>query len=72
LVIISMVYIIRGIFGIPIVIYIDHPYLNELEEKMTFMIFSSIISLSLGLFYLVGSMQTWSNNTNQRHITKDK
>ena len=33
LVIISMIYIMRGVFGIPIVIYVDHPYLNELARK---------------------------------------
>ena len=54
LAIISFVYISRGVFGIPMVIYLDHPYLNELEERMTFMIFSSVISLSLGLFYWFG------------------
>ena len=70
--IISMIYIIRGVFGIPIVIYLDHPYLNELEEKMTFMIFSSVISLSFGLFYLIGIMQILSNKMNQGHITIDK
>jgi len=70
--IISMIYIIRGVFGIPIVIYLDHPYLNELEEKMIFMIFSSVISLGLGLFYLIGLMQISSNKINQGHITKDK
>jgi len=72
LVIISVIYIIRGVFGIPIVIYLDHPYLNELEEKMTFMIFSSVISLSFGLFYLIGIMQILSNKMNQGHITIDK
>lgn len=54
LIFISMIFIVRGIFGIPLVIILDHPYLNELESKMTFMIFSSIISLTLGLFYLKG------------------
>lgn len=70
--IISMIYIMRGVFGIPIVIYLDHPYLNELEEKMTFMIFSSFISLSFGLFYLIGSIQISSNTMNQGHIKGDK
>lgn len=64
--IISMIYIVRGVFGIPIVIYLDHPYLNELEEKMTFMIFSSLISLGFGLFYLIGSMQILSNKMKSR------
>lgn len=57
---ITMIYLIRGLFGIPIVIYSDHPYLNELERKMTFMIVSSIVSLGCGLFYLIGTIKIWS------------
>lgn len=57
LAIISMIYILRGIVGIPMVIFIDHPYLNELEEKIVFMIFSSVISLILGYLYLRGTIQ---------------
>ncbi len=57
LIAIGMIYLLRGIFGIPLVIYVDHPYLNELEEKMTFMVWSSIISISYGVVYLLGSIQ---------------
>jgi len=69
LIIISLIYMIRGLLGIPITIYVDDPYLNELEERMTFMIFSSVVSLTYGLFYLKGTMQICSNNINQRLIT---
>jgi hypothetical protein len=62
-----MIYLIRGVFGIPIVVFIDHLYLNELEGKMMFMIFSSIVSLGCGLFYLIGTIKIRSakpmNNT---------
>lgn len=54
LVTISVIYIARGLLGIPIALYIDHPYLNELAEKLTFMVFSSFISLGVGLLYLIG------------------
>jgi len=66
--IISGIYLLRGVFGIPIVIYLDHPYLNELEGKMTFMIFSSIISFGCGLFYLIGLIQVWENKLNQKPL----
>lgn len=55
--IISLIYISRGILGIPIVIFSEHPYLKELEDKMPFIIITSIISLSFGLFYLIGLIQ---------------
>ena len=58
---IAMIYLLRGIFGIPIVIYVDQPYLNELEGKMVFMICSSVISFTCGILYLIGSMQIRSN-----------
>lgn len=57
LIIISIVFTIRGLFGIPLVIILDHPYLNELEQKMVFMVISSIISLTLGWFYLKGAIK---------------
>lgn len=57
LTIISVIFIMRGVLGIPMVMYLDHPYAIELKERMTFMIISSAISLGLGLFYLIGSMQ---------------
>lgn len=63
---ISAIYILRGIFGIPLVVYLDHPYLNELEEKMSFMIISSGFSLSFGLFYLIGLIQI---STSKKHYT---
>jgi len=61
LVVITMIYLTRGFLGIPIV-FIDHPYLNELKGEMTFMIVSSVISASYGLIYLKGTMQIWSND----------
>ena len=48
LAIISIIFLARGVLGIPTVIYMDDPYFNELESKMTFMFFSSLISLGLG------------------------
>jgi putative oxidoreductase len=64
LVTISIIYLMRGVFGIPLVIYIDKPYLNELEGKMVFMIWSSIISLTCGILYLLGLVQIRSKNCN--------
>jgi putative oxidoreductase len=54
---ISAIYVVRGVLGIPMVIYLDSSYLKELESEMTFMIVSSIISLIIGLFYSMGLIQ---------------
>lgn len=48
------IFLFRGIVGIPLVILVDHPYLNELHEKMTFMIISSLICLLFALLYFLG------------------
>jgi hypothetical protein len=68
LVVIAATYTIRGIMGVPLVIFSDHPYLNELEGQLTFMIVSSIISLSFGLFHLIGLVQIWNHKPNQERI----
>jgi len=57
LIIISMIYILRGILGIPLVMLVDNPYLNELESKVVFVVFSSVISLTLGFLYLIGTLR---------------
>ena len=51
------VFLIRGFIGIPMVMLIDHPYLNELQEKMTFIIISSLISLGIGFLYFFGGFK---------------
>jgi hypothetical protein len=71
LVIISSVYILRGALGIPIVIFIDDPYLNELEGRLSFMIISSFISLSFGLLYLIGLIKFWKTNINHDQTTQE-
>src|SRR5215218_6655598 len=40
LVLIAAVYLGRGALGIPMVLFAEHPYANELKARMTFMIVS--------------------------------
>ncbi|TVP44139.1 MAG: hypothetical protein EA341_17135 [Mongoliibacter sp.] len=54
LIAICIVFFLRGLLGVPMVIMMDHPYLNELQAKMTFMVISSIICLGFGYLYLKG------------------
>lgn len=60
LVLIAAVYLGRGALGIPLVLLADHPYANELKERMTFMVVSSAICIGLGLCYAAGAAQTWT------------
>ncbi|PRY90456.1 hypothetical protein [Mongoliibacter ruber] len=51
------VFLLRGLAGIPMVLFNDHPYLNELAGKMTFMVISSLICLIFGYLYLKGILR---------------
>jgi hypothetical protein len=55
LVLIAAVYLARGILGVPMVLFVDNPYTEELKLKMTFMLLSSAICLFLGLCYAIGA-----------------
>jgi putative oxidoreductase len=55
LALIAAVYLIRGVAGIPVVLFVDNPYTNELKGRITFMVVSSAICICLGLCYAVGA-----------------
>jgi hypothetical protein len=65
---VSIIYIMRGVLGIPLVFFIEDPYLNELREKLTFMIVSSSISFAIGILYFVGWKQLFKHTTNENHL----
>lgn len=62
LIAICIVFFLRGLLGVPMVIMMDHPYLNELQAKMTFMVISSIICLGFGYLYLKGIFKMKQDN----------
>ena len=53
--VIAAIYLIRGVFGIPLVLLMDDPYSHQLRAKMTFMIVSSAICIGLGICYAIGA-----------------
>lgn len=59
LVLIAGVYLARGLLGVPAVLWLEHPYTNELKGRMTFMIVSSLICLGLGVCYARGAAWAW-------------
>ncbi len=54
LVVIAAVYLLRGVLGIPLVLFGGDPYARQLRAKMTFMVVSSAICLGLGACFAVG------------------
>jgi putative oxidoreductase len=55
LLLIAGVYLARGALGIPLVLFVDGPYTNELKGRMTFMFVSSLVCLFLGFCYAFGA-----------------
>ena len=55
LAVIGAIYLTRGVLGIPLVLYADHPYTEQLRAKMTFMVVSSAICVFGGLCYVIGA-----------------
>jgi len=55
LLLIACVYFARGALGIPLVLFADGPYANELKGRMTFMAVSSMVCILLGLCYALGA-----------------
>ncbi len=57
LVLIALVFLARGTFAVPAVLLVDDSYLQELANKMTFMVVTSIYCLVLGVCYASGAYQ---------------
>lgn len=60
LVLISLIFVIRTLFGMAAVYYIDHPYLNELQVRPAFMIGSSLVCFVYSVLYIVGTVKNWA------------
>jgi hypothetical protein len=52
---IAAIYLARGVLGIPLVLAVEDPYLQELRARTTFMVVSSAICIFLGVCYAVGA-----------------
>ncbi len=63
LILIAAIYLTRGIAGIPAVLFVSDPYMNQLRAKMTFMIISSAICVVLGLCYAIGAAVVWRRSS---------
>ncbi|HYW09599.1 MAG TPA: hypothetical protein VE913_21735, partial [Longimicrobium sp.] len=66
LTLIAAVYLARGILGVPLVMSMDDPYMNQLKAKMTFMVVTSAICVALGVCYAVGAAQHWKTSSPRR------
>ena len=65
LVLIAGAYLTRGVLGVPAVLWVDHPYTNELKGRMIFMVVSSLVCLGLGVCYARGAAWAWRQPRHQ-------
>jgi putative oxidoreductase len=65
LVVISITYLIRGLGGIPPLIFPNYPFFVEFSNQKTSMLVTSLISLLFGLFYTIGTIKSWSSISNK-------
>ena len=58
LVLITLVYLVRGLAGLILPFVTSHPAITQ--NSVTFWMVSSVICTSFGLFYLLGTLNHWS------------
>lgn len=63
---IAAIYLARGLLGIPLLLLVDDPYLQELRARTTFMVVSSAICTGLGLCYAVGAAAAANGSLSRR------
>lgn len=54
LLIIGLIFLLRGLLAVPLLFFADSPYMAQLKEKMVFMLVTSVICLFLAVGYLKG------------------
>jgi uncharacterized membrane protein len=54
LLLIGVIFLLRGLLAVPLLFFADSPYMSELKEKMVFMLVTSVICLFLAVGYLKG------------------
>jgi fatty acid desaturase len=60
LVIISVIYIFRGLVGIPAIFLPDSKYFQDYSDSTSFILVTSLFSLTCGTLFAIGTMKTWS------------
>lgn len=54
LLIIGVIFLLRGLLAVPLLFFADAPYMAELKEKMVFMLVTTFLCLFLAVGYLRG------------------
>ncbi len=56
LILISCVYLTRGVGTIPLILFVEQPYLSDMNTRIGFVFVSSVFSLIIGVLYGIGTL----------------
>ena len=62
LVLIGIIFLLRGLLAVPALYFIDLPYMTELKEKIGFMVATSLICLILAGLYIKGFLLVYKKS----------
>lgn len=65
----AVVYLARGLVGVPLVLFVRHPYAQQLRERMTFMIVTSLVCVAIGACYAIGAWRGVETGTEHSTAT---
>lgn len=68
LLLIGIVFLLRGLVAVPLLFMADSPYMTELKEKMIFMLVTSALCLFLAVGYLRGFWLLYCKRMYSRHV----
>ena len=68
LLLIGIVFLLRGLVAVPLLFMADSPYMTELKEKMIFMLVTSVLCLFLAVGYLRGFWLLYRKRMYSRHV----
>jgi len=66
LVVISCIYLTRGIGSIPVIVFVEHPYLADMTTRIVFVFVSSVLSLIIGVLYGIGTLALWTHTAGRK------
>lgn len=70
LLLIGIVFLLRGLVAVPLLFMADSPYMAELKDKMSFMLVTSALCLFLAVGYLRGFWLVYRERMYSRHVDK--
>lgn len=68
LVVISCVYLTRGVGSLPVIVFVEHPLLAEMNTRIVFVFVSSVLSLVIGVLHGIGTLALWTVGADRKSV----